>query len=587
MTTKLTFGLILSFGIATTAFAQQGRVGINTTTPAATFDVVAKNTDATIVDGIIAPRLTGNELKAKDGVYLAAQTGALVYVTAAVTTTPAGKTINVTSAGYYYYDGAVSVEKWIKVASPSLATDITDDEWINNSASTRIELGKTSAKAARGAGTEFVALDNGNVGIGTTSPSVPFQVVKTGDDALNVASFGAADNKRVTISQGGGMKTSGDLNLGKNSTANVNGVLDFNTAQGDATNFNKYTARILRQPGFDSPFNIYQAGTSPMNFYTSAPGSGGLSGNLALSLDKDGNGTILNKFFIKGNTNGLYSGQGTHIAWNDPILTGAPGIGFTNFINNQGTGTGGFIFTGTTGADAANNKEYMRILGNGNVGIGTDAPTTKLEVTSTGTNNPLKLNNLQTGTATDKLLTVDASGNVRQLAPNLAVGAIKAIYNKVGSTKQTVTVGPAVDVTNLTQEIIVPAGKSSIVQITATGYAAPPVGSTPQASQGAFGILVDGVKVTSGYVSSSDSDAAFAVGGNPQSPNSLQRLPSSTTITTIVTLTPGTHTIKVSFKAWFGSQEINVNAFTAGYGGAESSDVDALKSRLTIIEFNN
>ena len=33
MTKKLTFALILSLGLATTAFAQQGRVGINTTDP--------------------------------------------------------------------------------------------------------------------------------------------------------------------------------------------------------------------------------------------------------------------------------------------------------------------------------------------------------------------------------------------------------------------------------------------------------------------------------------------------------------------------------------------------------------------------
>lgn len=95
MTKKLTFGLILSLGLATTAFAQQGRVGINTTDPAATFDVVAKNTDPAVVDGVIAPRLTGNELKAKDAVYLGPQTGALVYATAAASPTTF-KTINVT-----------------------------------------------------------------------------------------------------------------------------------------------------------------------------------------------------------------------------------------------------------------------------------------------------------------------------------------------------------------------------------------------------------------------------------------------------------------------------------------------------------
>lgn len=106
MTTKLTFGLLLSLGVATTAFAQTGRVGVNTEIPAATLDVAGKPAITTVVDGVIVPRLTGDQLKAKDAVYLAAQTGAIVYATAAASPTTA-KTINVTAAGQYYFDGTV------------------------------------------------------------------------------------------------------------------------------------------------------------------------------------------------------------------------------------------------------------------------------------------------------------------------------------------------------------------------------------------------------------------------------------------------------------------------------------------------
>lgn len=273
MTTKLTFGLILSFGIATTAFAQQGRVGINTTTPAATFDVVAKNTDPAIVDGVIAPRLTGDELQAKDAVYLAAQKGALVYATSAVTTPGGTKTLKVTAAGYYYFDGAV----WVRIA---------------------------------------------------------------------------------------------------------------NAAE--------------------------------------------------------------------------------------------------------------------------------------------------------------------------------------------AIGAVKAIYNLVGTTTQVVPQGTTVDVAGLTQTITVPAGKSSILQMTATGYASQSSTSGNVSSQGAFSILINGAKLTTGYVSSQDANA----GG-------LVRLPSQGTIIVSTTLAPGTYTIKLIFKAWQSEQQINLNAVTVPYGGAVSGDEDALKSRLTIIEFNN
>lgn len=101
---KTLFALgILGF---TTAYAQttEKRVGINTENPKATLQIVGDPTVATHFDGIIAPRITGDQLKAKN--YGTEQTGALVYVSTAATT-PEGQTINVKSAGYYYFDGNV------------------------------------------------------------------------------------------------------------------------------------------------------------------------------------------------------------------------------------------------------------------------------------------------------------------------------------------------------------------------------------------------------------------------------------------------------------------------------------------------
>lgn len=80
------------------------QVGINTESPKATLDVLGKPTVATAADGVIAPRLTGDQLKAKDNVYLADQTGTLVYVTKAVTTASV-KTAKVDKPGYYMFNG--------------------------------------------------------------------------------------------------------------------------------------------------------------------------------------------------------------------------------------------------------------------------------------------------------------------------------------------------------------------------------------------------------------------------------------------------------------------------------------------------
>ncbi len=102
MLKQITTGLTLMISVA--AFSQ---VGIDTDTPQATLDVVGKPADASILDGIIAPRIEGAQLRAKT--YTLSQTGALVYVTLA-DTAPAGQTEDVTAEGYYYFNGT----KWVK-----------------------------------------------------------------------------------------------------------------------------------------------------------------------------------------------------------------------------------------------------------------------------------------------------------------------------------------------------------------------------------------------------------------------------------------------------------------------------------------
>ncbi|MCS3531780.1 hypothetical protein [Chryseobacterium sp. JUb7] len=112
-------------GFATVAQAQQGRVGVNTTTPAATLDVVANTGDATRPDALLVPRMTRAQLTAKDAAYANTgtgatnQTGGLVFVTT-IDGTASAKTINVTATGFYYYDGPNSV--WVAVGGGGAAT---------------------------------------------------------------------------------------------------------------------------------------------------------------------------------------------------------------------------------------------------------------------------------------------------------------------------------------------------------------------------------------------------------------------------------------------------------------------------------
>ena len=101
---KIIFFIGLSLGVFVNA-----QVGINTTSPSTTFDV-SKSAVANFPDGVLVTRITGDELKAKDALYLANQNGTLVYVTAvSATTTP--KTVNVKTPGFYYYDNSIS--QWV------------------------------------------------------------------------------------------------------------------------------------------------------------------------------------------------------------------------------------------------------------------------------------------------------------------------------------------------------------------------------------------------------------------------------------------------------------------------------------------
>ncbi|WP_339700770.1 hypothetical protein [uncultured Marixanthomonas sp.] len=91
---------LLSLLIVVTVYSQ---VGINTVSPKATLDINGNPSVVSEMDGIIPPRLTGNELNNKT--YTTDQVGALVYITAPRTDPDNSQTGLVTDTGYYFFNG--------------------------------------------------------------------------------------------------------------------------------------------------------------------------------------------------------------------------------------------------------------------------------------------------------------------------------------------------------------------------------------------------------------------------------------------------------------------------------------------------
>ncbi|WP_449388272.1 hypothetical protein [Chryseobacterium lineare] len=120
ITTTLLLGMVV--------FSQLifGQVGINNTSPKATLDITAKTNNGTKPEGLIAPRLTGDQIQSGDGQYDTAQKGAIIYALSAASS-PSAKTVNITAEGYYYFDGSV----WQKLSNSSVPAVVVTSSALN------------------------------------------------------------------------------------------------------------------------------------------------------------------------------------------------------------------------------------------------------------------------------------------------------------------------------------------------------------------------------------------------------------------------------------------------------------------------
>lgn len=167
--------------LATSLFyAQEGRVGINTNDPKTTLDVRGKvgsdgKSASTELTGLQAPRLTREELTNKANIYGNDQKGALIYITDITggNADASSPRKNVTSVGYYYFDGS----EWVKIGSGSGTASVTADNGLTMSTTNNAQLGGTLLKNTDVALGNFklnfteTATNNGSILVGTSAPT--------------------------------------------------------------------------------------------------------------------------------------------------------------------------------------------------------------------------------------------------------------------------------------------------------------------------------------------------------------------------------------------------------------------------------
>ena len=281
--------------------------------------------------------------------------------------------------------------------------------YIKNAAGT-----KTSIATNAGAGqtlyfnntSKFQTTDNGAlVGDGLGTEVLTILANSSGESQLRFA-----DGTTGTAAYQGRVEyehTAGKLNLGAGGTTQV--TIDSAGNMGLGTNSPTPTAS-----NYDSAsFHIRQVGSSSVGaqirFSTGVTGHAAGDGTF-MAQWADSNFYITNqeanadiRFNAGGNSDMVvFDGQngGVGINFSDPASTGAKlavmGIAGSNAVfvkGNAGSGTswGMGINAGSTSADASfrvydkdGSNSYLYVRGDGNVGIGTGAPSYKLEVSGTG-----------------------------------------------------------------------------------------------------------------------------------------------------------------------------------------------------------
>jgi len=303
----------------------------------------------------------------------------------------------------------------------------------------------------------MIITGEGNIGISTPSPTEKLDVA---DGNLRIrdinANTGGATDNIVVADATGVLKT---IDVASISTPETNTTLSIAAGQlvyanedADNANVNLISADIDNAitTGTDGSLfgkNIYNANGSitgsetrrtltlngkeltfngtQQRTYWSANGSMNQSnqqsgtGHASISLYGGNDSNLFIQQFYNSNAQISIGGNSTSLDLSTHKTVASAPITFSTSIGSN--------------ADAI---EKMRITGEGNIGINTITPANKLHIVGDGTANPVRIEGLQTGVATDNIVVADATGALKTVA---ATDIAPVVTTNNGITKNVTT----------------------------------------------------------------------------------------------------------------------------------------------------
>lgn len=213
------------------------QVGVGTTSPAATLDVTATNPTgtATNVDGILIPRVSRERAQ----LMAATPTSTLVYINDVASGTAGGTTVNVTSVGFYFFNGTI----WEKIAA-GISNDwslignsgtSSSTNFLGTTDDTDLIFRRNNLRAGR------LGLDNTSFGLNSLNPTTTgTRNTAIGANVLNVNTTGTrntaiGENTMFLNTTGGENVAMGAGSLYSNTTGNQNTSIGRNSLTTNST----------------------------------------------------------------------------------------------------------------------------------------------------------------------------------------------------------------------------------------------------------------------------------------------------------------------------------------------------------------